>query len=276
MIKINKMRIKNYKSIYDSNDILIYDRITVLAGKNESGKTNIIKALYTYYNDSFEDEDILTKDMDLNPTIIIEFSILGDYFNRKIGYTWLEDEKEYTYTIERSKNIKDKISGRLYDEIQKGIKNEIKNENNSEVRTIIETIQQLVAPENKLDDKDFLNLLFEIYSSFIFNSGEEKEIIKKYIITQFKIISTIKPEIESKIAQLTEVISKDKLFKEIKNIVDIIMPEFKFFDNFDDMLPDEISITDLKKPDFKIKNRGFINLLAFLNVTLEDFTKEMG
>ena len=53
------------------------------------------------------------------------------------------------------------------------------------------------------------------------------------------------------------------------------MPEFKFFDNFDDMLPDEISITDLKKPDFKIKNRGFINLLAFLNVTLEDFTKEM-
>lgn len=275
MIKINKIRIKNYKSIYDSNDILIYDRITVLAGKNESGKTNIIKALYTYYNDSFEDEDIPTKDMDLNPTIIIEFSILGDYFNRKIGYTWLEDEKEYTYTIERSKNIKDKISGRLYDEIQKGIKNEIKNGNNSEVRTIIETIQQLVAPENKLDDKDFLNLLFEIYSSFIFNSGEEKEVIKKYIITQFKIISTIKPEIESKITQLTEVILKDKLFKEIKNIFDIIMPEFKFFDNFDDMLPDEISITDLKKPDFKIKNRGFINLLAFLNVTLEDFTKEM-
>lgn len=113
MIKINKIRIKNYKSIYDSNDILIYDRITVLAGKNESGKTNIIKALYTYYNDSFEDEDIPTKDMDLNPTIIIEFSILGDYFNRKIGYTWLEDEKEYTYTIERSKNIKDKISGKI-------------------------------------------------------------------------------------------------------------------------------------------------------------------
>lgn len=275
MIKINKIRIKNYKSIYDSNDILIYDRITVLAGKNESGKTNIIKALNTYYNDSFEDEDIPTKDMELNPTIIIEFSILGDYFNRKLGYTLLEDEKEYTYTIERSKNIKDKITGRLYDEIQKGIKNEIRNGNNSEVRTIIETIQELVDPDNKLDDKEFLNLLFEIYSSFIFNSGEEKVIIKKYIMSQFKIISTIKPEIENKITQLTEAILKDKLFKDINNIFNIIMPEFKFFDNFDDMIPDEISITDLKKPDFKIKNRGFINLLAFLNVTLEDFTKEM-
>lgn len=125
MIKITKIRIKNYKSIDDSKDILIQDRITVLAGKNESGKTNILKALDTYYNDSFSDEDVPTRDVELNPTIIMDFSILGSYFNKKLNRTWLEENAEYTYTIERSKNIKDKFSGRLYDEIKKNIKNEL-------------------------------------------------------------------------------------------------------------------------------------------------------
>ena len=41
MIRINKININNYKSIYNSKDIVIEDRITVLAGKNESGKTNV-------------------------------------------------------------------------------------------------------------------------------------------------------------------------------------------------------------------------------------------
>lgn len=45
MIKITKIRIKNYKSIDDSKDILIQDRITVLAGKNESGKNQYIKGI---------------------------------------------------------------------------------------------------------------------------------------------------------------------------------------------------------------------------------------
>lgn len=85
----------------------------MLAGKNESGKTNILKALDTYYNDSFSDEDVPTRDVELNPTIIMDFSILGSYFNKKLNRTWLEENAEYTYTIERSKNIKDKFSGRL-------------------------------------------------------------------------------------------------------------------------------------------------------------------
>lgn len=43
----------------------------------------------------------------------MDFSILGSYFNKKLNRTWLEENAEYTYTIERSKNIKDKFSGRL-------------------------------------------------------------------------------------------------------------------------------------------------------------------
>ncbi|MBA2861611.1 AAA family ATPase [Methanococcus maripaludis] len=46
MIKLTKLRIKNYKSIKDSGDIFLSsDGITVLAGMNESGKTSILEAL---------------------------------------------------------------------------------------------------------------------------------------------------------------------------------------------------------------------------------------
>lgn len=127
MLKVNKVRIKNYKSINDSGDIIIGDRITVLAGKNESGKTNILKALDTYYKDDFSVEDVPTKDSELNPTIIVDFSIPGSYFNNCIGREWLVNENEYTYSIERSKNIKDKFSGRLFDEISRNTKLEIEN-----------------------------------------------------------------------------------------------------------------------------------------------------
>ena len=44
-MKLIKIRIKNYKSIIDSGDCFLTDNITILAGKNESGKTAILEAL---------------------------------------------------------------------------------------------------------------------------------------------------------------------------------------------------------------------------------------
>ena len=44
-MKLLKFRIRNYKSIIDSGDCYLDDKITILAGKNESGKTSILEAL---------------------------------------------------------------------------------------------------------------------------------------------------------------------------------------------------------------------------------------
>ncbi len=44
-MKIKKFRIKNYKSIVDSGDCYLEEDLTILAGKNESGKTSILEAL---------------------------------------------------------------------------------------------------------------------------------------------------------------------------------------------------------------------------------------
>jgi predicted ATP-dependent endonuclease of OLD family len=44
-MQLIKFRIKNYKSVVDSGDCYVSPEITILAGKNESGKTSILEAL---------------------------------------------------------------------------------------------------------------------------------------------------------------------------------------------------------------------------------------
>lgn len=50
-MKVLKFRIKNYKSIVDSGDCYMTDNVTILAGKNESGKTSILEALEDFDTD---------------------------------------------------------------------------------------------------------------------------------------------------------------------------------------------------------------------------------
>ncbi len=50
-MKLKKFKIKNYKSIVDSGDCYLTDTITILASKNESGKTSILEALQDFDTD---------------------------------------------------------------------------------------------------------------------------------------------------------------------------------------------------------------------------------
>lgn len=274
MIRINKININNYKSIYNSKDIVIEDRITVLAGKNESGKTNVLKALDTYYNDSFTEEDVPTKEITLNPTISVDFSILGKDFNNKFKKNWLEENVEYTYTIERSKKTKDVFSGRLYNEILKNIKAEIQS-NNEDIIEQFEEISNIIDENKTLKEEEFVKIIFEIFKESIMDYNNLEDIVEECIIDGFSIQNGLTDEIKANILDIVKIIKKSDLYISITKIFDIIMPEFKYFDNFDDMIPDEIDISELKEEDFKNKYRGFINLLAYLGVTLDEFSKEM-
>ena len=69
LMKLDKVRIREFQSIHDSTEFEIGD-ITCLVGKNEAGKTAILKALYR-----------------LNPIIEAdeEFSVIDDYPRRSMG-----------------------------------------------------------------------------------------------------------------------------------------------------------------------------------------------
>lgn len=49
---VKKVRIENFKSINDSDEVNIDGKITILMGKNEQGKTNFLTGsiFFQYYN----------------------------------------------------------------------------------------------------------------------------------------------------------------------------------------------------------------------------------
>ena len=76
MVRIIKFRIKNYKSIIDSGDCYLSNGITVLAGKNESGKSSILEALEDFDTEKQINQDaIRIQDDALKPEITLTFSV---------------------------------------------------------------------------------------------------------------------------------------------------------------------------------------------------------
>lgn len=55
---IKNVRIKNFKSIKDSGEICFTDRVFVLAGQNESGKSSVLEALSTFEEEEFDDDTL--------------------------------------------------------------------------------------------------------------------------------------------------------------------------------------------------------------------------
>jgi len=60
---LKKVRIKNFNSIKNSDDIVFSDSVYILAGQNESGKSSVLEAIQVYENDEF-DEDTLNFEED--------------------------------------------------------------------------------------------------------------------------------------------------------------------------------------------------------------------
>ena len=74
-MKLVKFRIKNYKSIVDSDDCYFSDKLTILAGKNESGKTSILEALEDFHEDNVIRESAVPIEGDQTPEVMVTFDV---------------------------------------------------------------------------------------------------------------------------------------------------------------------------------------------------------
>jgi hypothetical protein len=83
MIRVDTVRIRNYKSIRDSGEVNLENDVTALIGQNESGKTNFLEALqsfnrgYTYSEEelcSYIIQDLRSRKDSQIPIISITFN----------------------------------------------------------------------------------------------------------------------------------------------------------------------------------------------------------
>ena len=81
IMKLTKFRIKNYKSIVDSGDCYFSEKLTILAGKNESGKTSVLEALEDFHQSRAIRGEAKPIEGDGIPEVSISFTLTKEEIN---------------------------------------------------------------------------------------------------------------------------------------------------------------------------------------------------
>ena len=81
-MQVTRFRVKNYKSIIDSGDCFLGNKVTILAGKNESGKSSLLEALEDFNADRpIREKSIPIQDESLKPEITVWLRLSPDELN---------------------------------------------------------------------------------------------------------------------------------------------------------------------------------------------------
>jgi predicted ATP-dependent endonuclease of OLD family len=213
-MKLSSFRIQNYKSIIDTGEISLSlnDRIKILAGQNESGKSSILEALYAYEEDEF-DEDSKPFMMNNNSTQSISCSYLIQNHD-----SFIERFKEYFCEEFEIKNDED-----IFDsEILCRIKN-------------FTLIREYNSPNSVLK----LNRpTIDIIKASILNRDNNK--LHTYTLEDLKNNPKTFNFSEDSYPKLAQVFWRTT-------------PKMLLFNEFCDLLPDSITLADLKKKDEDLK-----------------------
>lgn len=251
-MKLNWFQIYDFKSIEDSGKCYLASDITILAGKNESGKTNIIECLSKMsLGSEFLEEDKPLHKLDSTPEIKAYFSL-----SKK------EAEEIENFLNEAGMKSK-KLEGLLVT-ITKKFPKEY-----SLAGDLEEYLDKLLEENFELSARELGNILKELDNLFksyqieipplsinvreLYKSGFSAEI--KRIISETKSnvdkipednrsrVDELVGKMESINSKLNDILSiKDK----IKNIILDNLPNIILFSSFSDILPTEVNYDDAK------------------------------
>lgn len=235
-MKINWFQIKNFKSIIDTGKCFVEDDITILAGKNESGKTSILEALACLENKEIPEDNNCMYSSEI-ATVTVSYHInTDDIYNlfREFEFDDIDKIKDMDITLSLIGNELE-IDGVdiLVDFL--GKHKEFFESDNGKLYLELNAIIKKYA--EKLEQEDLeLELFLDNYENILKNSK-----------TFYAIIDNEKDE--QRIKDIIELISgNDQICKKYQEFIDNIADEFwsitpniVLFSSFEDILPDSIS-----------------------------------
>jgi predicted ATP-dependent endonuclease of OLD family len=226
-MELIKFRVCNYKSIRDSGDCFFTKGYTILAGKNESGKTSLLEALEDFDERKTvrEDASPIESGQDDEPLIYLTVQLsqedaasLDDKFN------WLvENALEKDLTIVKTKD-KYSITQETQDAIGVSkLLDSAANETRAEFAKLDLPEQQASVSESG----DAISEFLEALTDEEFDGQEEQiKIIKIRVASE-------------KAMRHTALVFPQELVKQC-------LPYFNFYSSFFERFPDEISVADLE------------------------------
>ena len=260
-MKIQKIRIKNYKSIIDSGDCYLTNDVTILAGKNESGKTSILEALRDFDTKLEIKEEVKPiKGDSAVPEISITFEIEKSNLKKIYSTIGLEKPVSNDTLLEIIKTFPNQFS------ISEHTKKELRifdntNKKNAEM-SIKKSINIIKAIQKK--HPEIGSNIPEFDDENLSEFENQIDQFKNNISQTIENISDVdeKKQISLKLEKILDSISKlkslqnleEKFIDELKRYI----PYFIFFNSFEDIFPNKI-------PFDKLDNNEWIKDLSIIS-----------
>lgn len=229
-MKLLKFRIKNYKSIVDSGDCYFSDKLTILAGKNESGKTTILEALEDFHKDREIRGEAQVIDSSLRPEVIVTFRLTSDEVNEIYTEAGLSNPDDKDLDLELYKT-NSSSAHYLTAGARKTLNWEILY---SETLGKIKNLSTAI-PKPKYTNQTHVAYRTEL-KTFLTTLETDSEDYRKVM------------DVIDAITQYTE--REGEVSKFVKAFVENKLPYFILFSSFEDSFPDEIAITELATNDW--------------------------
>lgn len=281
-MKIEQVRVQNYKSILDSGWVDIEDGLTTLVGANEAGKTNFLEALSKFNSGNEMTEEKLCRYRREYSREMSEIPITSVKMQRPSGIRFnsiVQIQKEYS-------EISDYYNGQAFIEITKYANGQLyltdmytENIDISEYRGEAEQIlSKKIASSEKIINGLDMDILYEV------RRNTQKEEAENDYVSLMRSIKEINEEIEkfrSKnmnkreemvCEELTEIRSLIRATYSIKEIHELtpdelsVLPNFKFFENIEPMPEKEdLGSIEVMNPYFE-----FLDAVSMNNKSLQE------
>ncbi len=214
-MQLESFQIKNYKSIIDTGEVSLsaHDNITVLAGQNESGKSSVLEALESFESGTFNTD---SKPFTTKGTLIQSVSC--------------------TYGSIDSKSLTEALMVGLRDQFGPDLEEGEPLLDEKKIKAIKQFTLTRSHPNSEgKSSLEITESVFEIVKAAMFEwDTEEDETLADGTVT--------KKTIREKIIDLDDSNKED-----IANIFfEYAIPRIVLFNDFCDLLPDRITLADLK------------------------------
>lgn len=253
-MKVLKFQIKNYKSIVDSGECYLSELVTILAGKNESGKSSILEALFDFNQDrNINEKSIRIEDAKSIPEItcwlrITKEEIETTLINSQITFTGkipreceFEINKKYPKNYSMISDFLEEIPEDIDPKDVEAIKKQYALLAKESLATAFQSIGK---PLPKFDETNIPNFKFNFlqwknnatpHFSQISNSTQSHNLQKN--IADLEVLVTAIPD------QVPEISAKQRFMSEILKC----LPNFILFNSFTDVFPGTIPLNELDK-----------------------------
>ena len=239
-MKLIKFRIKNYKSIQDSGWCWLASDLTILAGKNESGKSAVLEALHDFdKNKSISADAVPLTDDDSKPEIEMCFNVETQMVDEIAQRTNMELNQDVrNYLSEHNVTIikYDSSSYRLDDNLRVFL-------NEKEFESCRQKIEETVENLSKIEQ------LPEVAKPDI--EGEDTQAVIKAVMQYKQNLDIAARHIQKREIHEQLMDSGEKLYVETSKLAEK-NPSNKFLEQITQHIPDFIFFSELQLLPFEI------------------------